>query len=337
VADSLPRVSIDDRHVISPACSTDPLGPPVADTTALVAHRDVVAAVEGTLRKRGRTNRQLEDDVLEVQVRAIKAARKGSMPKDVGEWKAFTTTIACRFVIDAQARERTRFKHETELSEETEAYASPILPWEGRDLVDTKRFLGVLKELVDSGQMPEMGGTRSSTASSGSAARSPGGSPSSGYTSSSSWTKTNRKTGEKLSDKSTETMTRNRVDPDSIDRGTQRPDEPPATATFAPQNVAVIQATSSKRATTSAVARVNDAFARATATKCSEKVALFEATAALVADFAASAVTNVAFVDRNVAPTEAIAMFSVPIAAFVTTIAALETHFATFLEAPSRK
>jgi DNA-directed RNA polymerase specialized sigma24 family protein len=158
VADSLPRVSIDDRHVISPACSTDPLGPPVADTTALVAHRDVVAAVEGTLRKRGRTNRQLEDDVLEVQVRAIKAARKGSMPKDVGEWKAFTTTIACRFVIDAQARERTRFKHETELSEETEAYASPILPWEGRDLVDTKRFLGVLKELVDSGQMPEMGG-----------------------------------------------------------------------------------------------------------------------------------------------------------------------------------
>jgi hypothetical protein len=82
---------------------------------------------------------------------------------------------------------------------------------------------------------------------------------------------------------------------------------------------------------------VNDAFARATATKCSEKVALFEATAALVADFAASAVTNVAFVDRNVAPTEAIAMFSVPIAAFVTTIAALETHFATFLEAPSRK
>jgi hypothetical protein len=44
-----------------------------------------------------------------------------------------------------------------ELCDEPDAYLRPTLHWEHRDPVDTKRYLAVLKDLFDSGQMPEHG------------------------------------------------------------------------------------------------------------------------------------------------------------------------------------
>jgi hypothetical protein len=52
---------------------------------------------------------------------------------------------------------RARRKYNTGLCEDPDVYMSPTLHWEHRDPVDTKRYLSILKELFESGQMPEQG------------------------------------------------------------------------------------------------------------------------------------------------------------------------------------
>jgi DNA-directed RNA polymerase specialized sigma24 family protein len=126
------------------------------DTTRLVASEEVVAAIAGTLVRHGRRE-HLEDDVPEVQTRALEAARRGPMPEDAGEWKALAATIAERYALDEKKQARRRGKYDTGLCEEPDAYG-PIEYEGGRDPVDTKRYLAVLKDLFDSGKMPEMGG-----------------------------------------------------------------------------------------------------------------------------------------------------------------------------------
>ncbi|MGH7297639.1 MAG: RNA polymerase sigma factor, partial [Polyangiaceae bacterium] len=127
----------------------------IADTTALAVHPDFVARVRGTLVRFGR-RRTLEDDIPEVQTRALEAARVGPMPPDLPRWKALGRTIAKRYAIDEHLKRQTSKKYDTGLCEEPDAFG-PIEIEGGRDPVDTKRYLAVLKDLFDRGKMPEHG------------------------------------------------------------------------------------------------------------------------------------------------------------------------------------
>jgi DNA-directed RNA polymerase specialized sigma24 family protein len=148
-----------DTNGLPPAAGANDNGCPgggTADTTRLVATKEVVAVIRGTLVRHGR-RAHIEDDVPEVQTRAIEAARRGPMPGDAGEWKALVATIAERFAIDEKDKARTRAKYEDGLCEDPDSHG-PIEHEGGRDPVDTKRYLAVLKELFDTGQMPARGG-----------------------------------------------------------------------------------------------------------------------------------------------------------------------------------
>ncbi len=128
----------------------------IEDTTALAADPAVAKVVRGTLRKYGRKAAQLEEDVAEVVTQAIEAARRGPMPKSLGAWKALATTIAPRYAIDAGRADGVRRRRGGKLCGEPDLYG-PLEFETPRDPVDTKRFLAVLKELFDSGKMPEQG------------------------------------------------------------------------------------------------------------------------------------------------------------------------------------
>ena len=127
------------------------------DTTSFVARPDVVRGIHTTLRSFRVPSRDMEDAIAEVQTRAIAHARKRAMPATVAEWKALTTKIARRWALNRRRDVEVRKKYDAGLCEEPDTYLSPTLHWEHRDPVDTKRYLAILKELFDSGQMPEDG------------------------------------------------------------------------------------------------------------------------------------------------------------------------------------
>jgi DNA-directed RNA polymerase specialized sigma24 family protein len=127
------------------------------DTTQLVASRDVVRYIGATLPRYGITLQEMPDAIAEVQTDAIESARTKRMPASAGEWKALAVTIATRWAIDRLREAEVREKYDAGLCEEPDAYASPTMHWEHRDPVDTKRYLAILKDLFDSGKMPEDG------------------------------------------------------------------------------------------------------------------------------------------------------------------------------------
>jgi DNA-directed RNA polymerase specialized sigma24 family protein len=127
-----------------------------ADATSLVAHADFVACVRGTLVRQGR-RRTLEDDIPEVQIRVLEAARLAPMPADLERWKALGRAIARHFAIDERRKNDVRAKYDTGLCEEPDEHG-PIERHRAPDPVDTKRYLAVLKDLFDRGEMPDMGG-----------------------------------------------------------------------------------------------------------------------------------------------------------------------------------
>jgi DNA-directed RNA polymerase specialized sigma24 family protein len=129
----------------------------IPDTTSLVAHRDVVRYVRGTLRRYGVEAQDMPDAIAEVQTDAIEVARKKRMPADLEQWKALCVTIASRWAIDQLREAEVRDRYDAGLSDEADRYMSPMLHWEQRDPVDTKRYIALLKEMFDSGQMPENG------------------------------------------------------------------------------------------------------------------------------------------------------------------------------------
>jgi DNA-directed RNA polymerase specialized sigma24 family protein len=97
-------------------------------------------------------------DVLgDVQADALEAARAGAMPTNLWEWRALVATIAYRTAIDRLRHAEVRDRYDAGLCEDPDVYMQPTLQWEHRDPVDTKRFLAVLEDLFDSGQMPEDG------------------------------------------------------------------------------------------------------------------------------------------------------------------------------------
>jgi DNA-directed RNA polymerase specialized sigma24 family protein len=129
----------------------------IPDTTALVARPEVVRYIRATLRRRGVALQDRDDAVADVQTDAIAVARTGRMPADVAQWKALAARIAARWTVDRVRESKARSKYDAGLCEDADPYCRPTLFWEERDSVDTRRYLAVLDELFDSGQMPQDG------------------------------------------------------------------------------------------------------------------------------------------------------------------------------------
>lgn len=126
------------------------------DTTALVAHRGFVAAVTAALVRFGR-RRHLKDDIPEVQTRALEVARVGPMPRNLEKWQRLGRRIARGYAVDEHRKNQVRGLHDTGLCEDPDEHG-PLERANPRDPVDTKRYLALLKEMFDRGEMPEMGG-----------------------------------------------------------------------------------------------------------------------------------------------------------------------------------
>jgi DNA-directed RNA polymerase specialized sigma24 family protein len=129
----------------------------IPDTIALVTRAEVVATIQYTLRVHRVSSQDMPDATAEVQTLSIAIARKRAMPATLQQWKALTRSVATRWAKDRRRQARRRRKYNAGLCEDADVYMSPTLHWEHRDPVDTKRYLGILIELFDSGQMPELG------------------------------------------------------------------------------------------------------------------------------------------------------------------------------------
>ncbi len=129
----------------------------VPDTARLVARPDVVRYVRAVLRRHGIPSQDMADAIAEVQVDAIEAARGRGMPATLAQWKALTATIAVRWAIDRLREAAVRDKYDAGLCDDADPYLRPTLHWEHADPVDTKRYLAILKDLFDAGQMPQDG------------------------------------------------------------------------------------------------------------------------------------------------------------------------------------
>ncbi len=135
-------------------------GAPVAasDTTRLLAAPDVVRVITRTLRRFGVKRQDMRDAIADVQADAVEAARRGPMPACEDDWKALATTIATRRQIDRLRKQEVAARYDDGLTvDDADAYEGPRLHGEGRDPVDTKRYIAVLKELFDEGRMPDRG------------------------------------------------------------------------------------------------------------------------------------------------------------------------------------
>jgi DNA-directed RNA polymerase specialized sigma24 family protein len=129
----------------------------LADTTPCAAHPDFVRYVQAALRRRGTPQREMDDAIADVQTGAIAAARRKRMPANLEEWKALGLTVATRWAMKRRRKLKVTRKYDAGLCGEPDRYLTPTLHWEHRDPVDTKRYLAVLKELFDAGEMPEDG------------------------------------------------------------------------------------------------------------------------------------------------------------------------------------
>ncbi|HEY8089806.1 MAG TPA: hypothetical protein VIF09_18225 [Polyangiaceae bacterium] len=138
-----------------PAANDDRRPRAAADTTVLSTHPEFVESVRRALIRFGR-RKHLEDDIPEVQCRALEAARV-RMPPDLARWKGLGQKTAKHYAIDERRKLEARGEYDTGLCEEPDEHG-PIENERGRDPVDAKRYLGVLKDCFDRGEMPGMGG-----------------------------------------------------------------------------------------------------------------------------------------------------------------------------------
>jgi DNA-directed RNA polymerase specialized sigma24 family protein len=129
----------------------------VPDTTELVARPEVVRYVRAMLARYGIPPQDMPDAIAEVLTDSIEAARAQRMPATLEQWKALAAKIAVCQAVDRLREAEVRDKYDAGLCDDPDAYLRPTLHWEHRDPVDTKRYLAILKDLFDSGQMPEHG------------------------------------------------------------------------------------------------------------------------------------------------------------------------------------
>ena len=123
----------------------------------LAAHPEVVRSIRLTLQSHRVHPQDMADAIADVQLEAIEAARARPLPRKLARWKALAITTAVHWALDRHRRARQRGKYDTGLCEDPDAYLSPTLYWEHRDPVDTKRYLAILEELFEAGEMPELG------------------------------------------------------------------------------------------------------------------------------------------------------------------------------------
>lgn len=128
-----------------------------ADTSHFLHHPHLVRYARAVLRSNGVEPQDMPDVLADVQTDALDAARTGAMPTSLWAWTALVATIAYRTAVDRLRHAEVQDRYDAGLCEDPDAYLQPTLHWEHRDPVDTKRYLGVLKDLFDSGQMPEDG------------------------------------------------------------------------------------------------------------------------------------------------------------------------------------
>ena len=128
----------------------------IEDTTHLAAHREVVDVITGTLVHHGRRGQPIDDDVPEVQARALRAARCRRMPANLGEWKALSATIAERYAIDENEEETAREAYDVGLCEDPDE-RGPLQRASPRDRVDTRRLMEALEGQFEAGEMPDKG------------------------------------------------------------------------------------------------------------------------------------------------------------------------------------
>jgi DNA-directed RNA polymerase specialized sigma24 family protein len=113
----------------------------------------IVESIEGTLIRRGIPGEELEDAVAEVQRRAIEAAARGQAPTEIPTLRALCNRIARDYAIDETRRQQVRAKYDVGLCEDPDAYMDERD--DGRDPVDQRRLLGILREQIANGEMPE--------------------------------------------------------------------------------------------------------------------------------------------------------------------------------------
>jgi DNA-directed RNA polymerase specialized sigma24 family protein len=129
----------------------------IPDTTQLVARPEVVRYVRAMLARYGIPPQDMADAIADVQADSIEAARAQRMPATLEQWKALAAKIAVCWAVDRLREAEVRDKYDAGPCDDADAYLRPTLYWEHRDPVDTKKYLAVLKDLFDSGQMPEHG------------------------------------------------------------------------------------------------------------------------------------------------------------------------------------
>jgi DNA-directed RNA polymerase specialized sigma24 family protein len=119
----------------------------------LLVDSAIVESIEGTLLRRGIPGQDLEDAVAEVQRRAVHAAVRGRAPTTIPTLRALCLRIARDYAIDETRKQQVRAKYDVGLCEDPDAYAND--QDDGRDPVDRRRLLGILREQIANGEMPE--------------------------------------------------------------------------------------------------------------------------------------------------------------------------------------
>ena len=128
------------------------------DTRTLLAHADVVRAIQGTLVRHGIARQDLGDGVADVQLAALQAVKGKWMPPDIAGWKALCCTIAERRMLKGHAREERRGRWHVGLCEDPDE-RGPLERSHAtiEELIDMRRQLRVLQAMFEAGEMPDQG------------------------------------------------------------------------------------------------------------------------------------------------------------------------------------
>jgi DNA-directed RNA polymerase specialized sigma24 family protein len=131
--------------------------PRLTGDARLLAHPEVVAAIEGTLRNLRVRKQDLEDGVAEVQTLALEYLQGKELPGDIAGWKALCVIIARNWRVKEMEKKKARAKADAGVCAEPDEHTPLEYGAPARDPLDTQRLLEVLADLFRDGQMPEHG------------------------------------------------------------------------------------------------------------------------------------------------------------------------------------
>ncbi|HEX3595510.1 MAG TPA: hypothetical protein VGL81_22505 [Polyangiaceae bacterium] len=122
-----------------------------------VFHPSVIHVITGVLANHGYRNGDLQDAIVDVQVRAVEGLERRKTPATIRSWEAYCAKIAVDYAIDECRKGQVRDKYDAGLCDTPDDFAPFAPSGEARDPVDAKRQLAVLLEMFDKGEMPEKG------------------------------------------------------------------------------------------------------------------------------------------------------------------------------------